>query len=209
MPDAQEWIQHPPGAFQTVELNAHSGDLHRKDRRVWPFLGAALDGFVRHEPGVAAAPAVGFGAVPAAHIALVLILHPDCQPVQGDIARFGQMEDVLVGVVDKAAAVDRFVVTHRDIAADAGVAAHVFLLNGDGLDPVNDILQGEVLAQFEEDFERSPGIRGFATYIEKDRTLVAQDLADDAAPFAHPANIVGASHGVVVALVASAEVVGR
>ena len=68
-------------------------------------------------------------------------------------------------VVYIATAIDRFVVPYRNIAADTWIAPYVLFLDGYRLDPVNRILQREVLAQFKEHLKRPPRICRFAADI--------------------------------------------
>ena len=73
---------------------------------------------------------------------------------------------------------------------------------------MENVLQGEVLAHFEQYFKGPPGIRRFAANIEEDRSFVAEHLADGLAPLPHPAHVVLPCHGLFVAFIAGAQIVG-
>ena len=146
--DAHKGVEYQPGALDAVQLQTHLGDLYREGRRMRALFVAALNGFVRHEPGIATATAIrAVGAAPTVDIGLILVFDADRKAVEGDVAALGQMEDILVAIVDIAWAVDGFIMAHRDIAGDTGVVADVFLLDGDGFDPVNNVLQCKVLGR--------------------------------------------------------------
>src|SRR5205085_10028268 len=105
---------------------------------------AALNRFVRNEPGVApAADAVGGGA-PARDVRRILIGDAERESIELGRARWREVKHELVAVVEKPIAVDRLVVAHREIAIEAGVLAGQFALDRNRLDPVNDVLQFQV-----------------------------------------------------------------
>ena len=82
-------------------------------------IGRALNGLVRNEPCVAAATqvrSVAARAGPSGDVSLVLIGHPDALSVQWHVSSQGEVEYVLMAVVDESAAVDGLVVADRDIA---------------------------------------------------------------------------------------------
>ena len=131
-------------AVEAVQPQAHLRELGRESRRMGPVLFAALDGLVGDEPRIAAAAHAGGRGPPAADVRLVLIAHADGLSIDRRVARRGEVEDELVAVVDEAAAVDRLVVTDRQVVVEVGAGAGERLLDRDRLDPVNRVLQPQM-----------------------------------------------------------------
>ena len=119
-PETEERIGDDLDAVEAVEPQAHLRELGRESRRMGPVLFAALDRLVGDEPRIAAAAHAGRGGPPAADVRLVLIANPDGLPIDRRVARRGEVKDELVAVVHEAAAVDRLVVTHRQVVFEVG-----------------------------------------------------------------------------------------
>src|SRR5688572_29948993 len=111
---------------------------------MWPVAIAALNGLVRNEPRVAPAADAVRARAPARDIRLVLIRHAERQPVQRGTGGWREVEDELVAIVEIAIAVNRLVVTDREIASEPGGGAGRRLIDRDGFDPVNDVLEAQV-----------------------------------------------------------------
>lgn len=166
---------------------------------------AGLDGFVGNEPGVAATTQVGtFGVFPALDVALIDVGDAGGAAVEGDGAGFGEVEDVLVAVVDVALRVDGFEVSGADLFACAG-------FDGDGFDPVEGVLQDEEVrgAEGEEELVREEGAAGGATDVEEEGSVVSEDATNFCGPVGAPGEVVGIAALVVVFPVVDAEIVGR
>src|SRR5688572_4890031 len=112
---AHERIGNDCQPLESVQAEAHLGELGRKRGGVGTILLTALNGLVGDEPGVAAAADAGRGRPPAADVGLVLVLHADRLPLERRGARRTEVEDELVAVVQKSPAVDRFVMADRQI----------------------------------------------------------------------------------------------
>src|SRR2546425_3453141 len=151
-----------------MEANALPGQLDGKRGGMWTLCAPIPDGAVGDEPGVATTPAVPFRRGPARHVGLVLILHSDGQAVERDPSRLGEMEHELVAVIQEPGALDRLEMAHGDVPVHPGIIADILLLYGDGLDPVDDVLEVETLPHFQGDLERDPGVRGLAPDVQKD-----------------------------------------
>ena len=114
--NTQKRIEHRPHARDAVQLDAPLGELNGKGCGVRPFFGAALDRFVRNKPGIAAAASVTAPRVrPASDIALVLIGHAECEPVDVDLTVDGEMKNVFVAVVQKSFGTDRLEVPEGSV----------------------------------------------------------------------------------------------
>ena len=85
----------------------HCGSSTGKVPGWWNFCARLFT--VRDEPGVAAAVQV-LGVPAPRDVGLVLERDADGEAVELDVAGAGQVEDVLVSVVQEALALDRFVV---------------------------------------------------------------------------------------------------
>lgn len=81
--------------------------------------------------------------------------------------------------------------------------------DGDGLDPVNGILENEQTAQFENDFMRQHRIRRGRADVEKKRAARFQNPANLRGPFAAPSQIGLSILPIGKFSVPDAKVVGR
>lgn len=73
---------------------------------------------------------------PARDVGFVLIGDARAAAVEGDFARFCEVEDEFVAVVDEARGVDGFEMARADDFSGAG-------FDGDGFDPVEGVLEDE------------------------------------------------------------------
>src|SRR5688572_1621425 len=103
---SQERVYREADAFDAVQLEAVGGQPPRKRGRVRPLVGAALDGVVGQEPGVAAAPQPRAGALPPGDVGLVLVFHADGGPFERRGAPGAEVKHKLVAIVEEPAAVD-------------------------------------------------------------------------------------------------------
>jgi hypothetical protein len=136
---------------------------------------------------------------PSADIALVLVGHADGQLVQSNVAALSEVEDVLVGIVHVAGAVDGLVVAH----------VHVFLGRGDGLHPVDRVLQAEVPADALRYTQGAQFVRRLVADVEEERTLVFQHTATLPRHVSHPVQVPIERQVVLVCVVLHADVVRR
>ena len=72
---------------------------------------------------------------PAGDVGLVLVGNTHGEPVNGDRATLGEMENVFLAVVQEPGRIDRL-----EMAVGLGA---VFAVNGDGFDPVDGVLELE------------------------------------------------------------------
>lgn len=135
--DAIEGVEQVGLSAFSMDADALFDEADGEGGGVWTFLGARLDGVVGDEPVVPTAAFVfTVGVAPAGDVGFVRIGHACGTALEGDVAGFGEVEDVFVAVVDVALAVDGFEVS----GADGGVLTGFY---GDGFDPVEGILEGE------------------------------------------------------------------
>ena len=94
---------------------------------------------------------------PACDVALVLIWHAKCQPIQFDATRLRKVKNIFVAVVEKSFGIDRLKMTKRPwicshgpvvrLQRETSLISHrpvaTEFLNRDGFDPVNRVLQHE------------------------------------------------------------------
>ncbi len=126
-----------------MQFYAPFGELNRKRGRMRSLLYAALNCFVRNEPGIA--PTAGVAPVrvrPASDVALVLIRDTEREPVDVDLPADGEMKNVFVAVVQESFRTNRFKVSEGPI------------VNGNRLDPMNGVLQNEEIAKVKNNFVR-------------------------------------------------------
>ena len=115
-----------------MELDAILRERDGKRGRMRSLFSAALDRFIRNEPGVAAAAYISSARVrPTSDVTLVLIRHAERKPVDVDLAIDSEVKNVFVAVVQKSLGTDRLKMSERSI------------LDGDRFDPVNRVLKNE------------------------------------------------------------------
>ena len=118
-----------------------------------------------------------------------------------------EMEDVLVTIVDESRAVDGLVVTDGQIAVQRRAAGGL-AIDGDRLDPVDRVLEGEHPAGHPCDVEAGPGIGWLRADVEEERAVGRARAPRPRASAASRADRPGGAarrRGAV----ADAEVVGR
>ena len=222
--EPEEGVHDAVDPLQSVQPDAHLGHPDRERRRVRPFPVAALNRLVRNEPGVAAAAQVVLRPRPSADVGLVLVLHSDRESIELDVPVPGQVEDVLVAVVDVAPAVDRLVVACGDAlrrrlgvtgTSASGRAGRAFGytlrignpsegalglpgVDGDRLDPVQGVLQREPAPEPLQDLEGPPGLGRFARNVEEQRSAAAQHPVEGVSPRLDPVEVLGSRDLVVV-----------
>lgn len=189
--------------------DAHYRQLDREGGGVGAFF---ADGFVGDKPGVAAVADVLFFLYPPADVAFVLVRDAVCEPVDGYVTGFGEVEDEFVAVVVIPAAVDRFVVADGDaVFGDSGVveSAHVFFGECDGFYPVDHVLEDESgFPEFHGDVHGNPGVFEAAADVEVQRAVCGEYACCGAGDFVHPGEVSVARDGVVIGGVEFADVVG-
>ena len=163
--------------------------------RMRALLVAGVDGFVGDEPVVAAAAEVGAaGVAPAGDVRLVDVGHAGRAAVELDTAGFRQVKHILVAVVDVTLRVDRFEMTGADLFAGGG-------LDGDGLDPVERVLQDEErlvpVGQREDELVRHQRIRRSRADVEEERGVVRHHALQFRRPLAAPGEELLARRGVL------------
>ena len=185
------------------------GEPRREGGGVRAVLVAALDGVVGNEPGVAPAAAVGAARAPPGDVRSVLVLDADAAAIERRPSRRREVEDELVAVVQEARAVDRLVVTDRQVALQARGEAGRVLVDGDRLDPVDGVLQVEALPRRLGDVHRRPGIGGLGAEVQEQRAFRLQHARRSRRPGFGPLQVFRTRKAVVVRAVFDAEVVGR
>src|SRR5262245_22284732 len=119
------------------------------------------------------------------------------------------MKNEFVAVVEKPVAVDRFVVADGEIARQPGGGAGGRLVDGYRLEPVNDVLQPEVLAGRLRDVERGPGIARLAPDVQEKRSARFKDAAGCLDPPRRPVEVLGRGQVVAITGVLDPQVVRR
>src|SRR5215204_4493162 len=100
---------------EAVQPHAHLGELGGKSRGMGPIFVAALDGFVRDEPGVAPAAHPRCSRPPTPDVRLILVPNANCLTIEWRISVRREMEHELMAIVQKPPAVDRLVVADGEI----------------------------------------------------------------------------------------------
>ena len=118
-----------------------------------PFFLPTLNCFVRDEPRVpAATQIVSPSMTPARDVALVLIRHAKREPIQLNPTGLREMKNVFVAIVEKSRRIDRLEMAERanrcsrfpaGTARVARRATATMIVDRDGFDPVNRVLQHE------------------------------------------------------------------
>ena len=111
---------------------------------------------------------------------------PYGETVQGHVSCLGEMEDVLVAIVEKAASPYRFVMPHGYVSPEAWVVTGVFLAYGDGLDPMDDVLEHKVSPHPLSDVPGNPGVGGDAANVQEKGAIVPQHSGQLFSYLPHP-----------------------
>ena len=119
------------------------------------------------------------------------------------------MKDELVAVVDEAIAVDRLVVPDIHVAIEPRRCAGGVAIDRDRLDPVDRVLELQVMAGGLGDLERGPRVGRLRAHIEEQRSGGIQGARRRLDPCVRPVQIPISRKRVVVAAIADAEVIGR
>lgn len=168
------------------------------------------DRFVRDEPRIPPTPEI-YGLTsfsgPSLDVALVLVWHAHCQSIKGDIALVREVEYVLVAIVYEPLAVYGLVMAYCNVAFDARVVSHIILGDGDGLDPMDHVLENEYLPQLRGYLERDPRIAGLGAYVQEERPCWRERARNFRCPFAGPFEILAALYVVIVCPVFDSQVV--
>src|SRR5205814_3598194 len=135
--------------------------------------------------------------------------HAERESVEARRSERREMKDEFVAVVEEAIAVDGLVVTDGEVARQPCGGPGGGSIDGDRLDPMNDVLELQVLTRGLRHIERRPGIARLAADIEKQRTVWAEYSAGLADPGSGPVEIVGRRQRIAVAAVLNAKSVRR
>jgi hypothetical protein len=119
------------------------------------------------------------------------------------------MKNEFVAIVQEPVAVDRLVVADGQIFREPGGGTGRFSVDGDGFDPVNDVLQPEMLSGRLRDVERGPRVLRLGADVQEERTIGRQNARRGRHPRARPLKVVLPRHRVFVLTVFDAEVVWR
>ena len=202
-----EGIENFHALYDAVQFDTVDGELRGKRSRMRPVFGTILNGPVGNKPTVAATADIRPGAFPATYIGGILIRHADGSTIQLDIAFFGKMENILMGVVKKSATVDRLIMADIDVF----LAAVRVLVDINRLHPVDDILEYKEIVPLHgfENLERHQRIGWFRTDIQKQRAVVFQDSFDIFTPFVQPGEIIRSGDLIVIRFIFYAQIVRR
>ena len=171
---------------EPMEPQAHLRQLVGEHRRV---RSGGLDGLVGDEPGVAPFAQIRRRGLPSADVAFILVRDADRVFVQGNVPGFSEVEDVLMAGAEELRAVHRLVVTDRDVLLHVGILTDVCFGDGDGFDPVDDVLQGKIGLAAQRELQRGPLVSGFAADVEEEGTLVGHDGAAGGCDLLHPIEV--------------------
>src|SRR5205807_5970185 len=106
--NAEKWIEHYHILSKPVQPNAVFRQRDWKRCRMRPFLGAALDRFVRNEPGIAAATSIpSVRVTPSRNVTLVGVWHAERETIDWSFPFGREMENVFLAIVEIARRTDR------------------------------------------------------------------------------------------------------
>src|SRR4029077_9384975 len=117
---------------------------------------------------------------PARDVALVLVRHAKSQSIQFDATGLREMKNIFVAIVEKSRRIDRLKMAKsasrcsRFPVGSARVARRAtatMIVDRDGFDPVNRVLQNEKLAPTHHDLVRQHRVRRRGADVEKKRTV--------------------------------------
>src|SRR3954453_18773534 len=143
--EAEKRVHREAHARKAVEPETIFGHTGREGCRVGTILVPVLNRVVRDEPGVPPASQVATARLPAADVRSVLVGNTNRTAVERRSSLWREMKDELVAVVHEARAVDRLVVTDRNVLVERNSRSGCVLFNRDGLDPVDRVLELQVV----------------------------------------------------------------
>src|SRR4029453_6212346 len=159
---------NPRDAVETKTLFREPG---RKGRGGRPVRVPPLDCPVRNEPGVPAAANAFRRPTPSCDVRLVLIGNAERKTIERGRTLWREMKNEFVAIVQETIAVDWLVVTDGQIFREPGGSTGRFPVDGDGFDPVNDVLQLEMLSDGLRDVERGPRVLRLGADVQEERTI--------------------------------------
>ena len=205
----QKGISDGSNAIEAVQPEAHLRKPRRKGGGMRSILLSVLDRLVRDEPGIPAAPKPRGRAPPASDVRRILIAHAHGPAIDRGLASRREVEDELVAVVQKARAVDRFVVADREVLIESRVRTRHRFFDRDRLDPVDGVLQPQIGPRRLGNIESGPRIGRFRADVQKQRAVGRQNTCGTANPLGRPLQIFGTRNRVVVAAILNAQIVRR
>ena len=147
---------------------------------------------------------------PSRDVRLVLIGDAERKTIERGRTLWREVKNELVAVVQETIAVDRLVVTDGQIAREPGGSTGRFPVDGDRLDPVNDVLQLEVRPDRLCDVERGPRVASaWRRRSGRANHSGARTRAAAATHELRPLQVVRPRQRVLVLAVVDAEVVWR
>ncbi len=204
--DAYKWVEHDEIRPATVDFDAVDCELDRESRGMWPVFGAAHDCFVGDEPVVApAAEIFSVGVTPPGDIGFVNVRDTEAQAVNGRVAIFCEVEDILLTVGNIPWRIERFEMPGGDLLAVDG-------LDGNGFDPVEGVLEDEgnvVSSQGQQQLVREKRVGRGSADVEKEGAVFLEDALDGEGPGAAPGEVIVARLFVFVFSIVDSEIIGR
>jgi len=113
-----------------------------------------LDGLIGNIPAVSSASYSFASPVPSGYVARVLIWDTDGKAIQGDPAVETEMEDVFMTIVKESVGVYGLDMSNVDFDA----ASVAFMINVDGFNPMDHILENKVSTHALDHLERAPRV---------------------------------------------------
>src|SRR5205085_10768674 len=107
------------------------------------------------------------------------------------------MKNVFVTIVQKSFRTDRLEMTER------------LIVDGDGFDPVNRVLEDEIFSKLHHNFVRKHWVRWSCANIEEKRAGCFQEAANLTGPFATPCQIIFAILAIGISAITHTKIVGR
>src|SRR6267143_4685511 len=124
---------------------------------------AALNCLIGNKPRAATTTKIASACVrPARDVAFVLIRDPKRKPINFDTARFREVKNVFVAIVQETPGADGLEMSIR-----SNITISIF--DADRLDPVDCVLKNKDIAQRNHDFVWQHRIRRRRTNVEKKR----------------------------------------
>src|SRR5206468_12230059 len=101
--DADKRFEHCVDTRRSMQFDAQFDELYWKRRGMRPFFLAALNCFVKNKPRIPATTQIVSASMsPSRNVALVLIRHAKCKPIQFDATRLGEMKNIFVAIVKES-----------------------------------------------------------------------------------------------------------
>jgi hypothetical protein len=116
-----------------------------------------------------------------------------------------EVEDVFVAVIEESVGVHRFVMANVDLDA----TAVAFMIDVDGFDPMDHVLENEVRAHTLDHLKGAPWVCRPSSHVQEKGSISMEGKFDFLGPILDPCQVIRPGYAVIVSFVRNAQVIRR